>query len=120
VPSGPDWILEIKYDGYRLRVVREGDRVWLFFKGGHDWTSRYPWIVETVRKIRMTRFLLDGEAVVLGVDGTSDFTPCTPAGTISRSSCMPSTALGWRATISERCPSAHAQSNSGAAPPRPT
>jgi ATP-dependent DNA ligase len=27
VPSGPDWIHEIKYDGYRLRLERDGDRV---------------------------------------------------------------------------------------------
>ena len=45
----------------------------LFSRGGHDWTSRYPWIVETAREIRKTQFILDGEAVVLGVDGISDF-----------------------------------------------
>src|SRR6478736_3518025 len=60
VPSGPDWIHEVKYDGYRLRVVREGDRVRLFSKGGHDWTGRYPWIVETARKIRKTQFITVG------------------------------------------------------------
>jgi ATP-dependent DNA ligase len=27
VPAGPDWIHEIKYDGYRLIVVRDGDRI---------------------------------------------------------------------------------------------
>jgi bifunctional non-homologous end joining protein LigD len=26
VPSGPDWLHEIKYDGYRLRLERDGDR----------------------------------------------------------------------------------------------
>ena len=62
VPAGPDWIHEVKYDGYRLRVERAGDRVRLLSKGGHDWTSRYPWIVETARKICKTQFILDGEA----------------------------------------------------------
>ena len=73
VPSGPDWLHEVKYDGYRLRVDRDGDRVRLFSRGGHDWTSRFPWIAETARKIRKTQFVIDGEAVVLGVDGISDF-----------------------------------------------
>ena len=41
--------------------------------GRHDWTRRFPWIAETARKIRKTQFVLDGEAVVLGVDGISDF-----------------------------------------------
>jgi ATP-dependent DNA ligase len=27
VPHGPDWLHEIKYDGYRLRLERDGDRV---------------------------------------------------------------------------------------------
>jgi ATP-dependent DNA ligase len=30
VPSGPDWVHEIKHDGYRLQVRRNGDAVWLF------------------------------------------------------------------------------------------
>jgi hypothetical protein len=37
VPSGPDWLHEVKYDGYRLRLERDGDRVRLFSRGGHDW-----------------------------------------------------------------------------------
>jgi bifunctional non-homologous end joining protein LigD len=73
VPSGPDWLHEVKYDYYLLRVERDGDRVRLFTRNGHDWTGRYPWIVEAARKIRQTRFVLDGEAVILGVDGIADF-----------------------------------------------
>jgi ATP-dependent DNA ligase len=73
VPNGPDWLHEIKYDGYRLRVERDGDRVRLFSRNGYDWTSRYPWIVEAARMIRQKRFVLDGEAVILGVDGIADF-----------------------------------------------
>jgi ATP-dependent DNA ligase len=73
VPTGPEWFHEIKYDGYRLRLERDGDRVRLFTKGGHDWTKRYPWIVESALRMRPKRFVLDGEAVVRGVDGYSDF-----------------------------------------------
>ena len=92
VPSGPDWFHEVKYDGYRLRVERDGDRVRLFSKGGHDWTSRYPWIVETARKIRKTQFVIDGEAVALAWTASPISTPCIPASTTTRSSCTPSTA----------------------------
>jgi len=34
VPSGPDWLHEVKYDGYRLRLERNGDRVRLITRGG--------------------------------------------------------------------------------------
>jgi bifunctional non-homologous end joining protein LigD len=73
VPSGPDWLHEIKHDGYRMMVTREQKAVRLLTMNGHDWTKRYPWIVESALKLRQERFVLDGEAVVLGVDGTSDF-----------------------------------------------
>ncbi|WP_246504531.1 ATP-dependent DNA ligase [Bradyrhizobium agreste] len=73
VPSGPDWLHEVKYDGYRLLLERDGDRVRLITRGGYNWTSRYPWIVEAARKVRQKQFVLDGEAVVLGVAGVSDF-----------------------------------------------
>jgi bifunctional non-homologous end joining protein LigD len=73
VPDRPDWIHEIKYDGYRLRVERQGDRVRLITRGGYDWTKRFPWIVEAALKNRQKHFVIDGEAVILGVDGYSDF-----------------------------------------------
>jgi bifunctional non-homologous end joining protein LigD len=73
VPSSPDWLHEIKYDGYRLRVERNGERVRLITRNGYDWTNRYPWIVEAARKNRIKQFVIDGEAVVLGVDGIPDF-----------------------------------------------
>ena len=73
VPVSPDWIHEVKYDGFRLLVHRDGDRVRLFTRNGHDWSGRYPWIVESALKNRTKQFVIDGEAVVLGVVGVSDF-----------------------------------------------
>jgi bifunctional non-homologous end joining protein LigD len=73
VPAGRDWIHEIKHDGYRLIVQRDGRRVRLFTRNGHDWTDRYPLIVEAALRNRAASFVIDGEAVLLGVDGVSDF-----------------------------------------------
>jgi bifunctional non-homologous end joining protein LigD len=73
VPDGPQWIHEIKFDGFRMRLVREAERVKLFTRNGADWTGRYPWIVEAARRLRAQRFVLDGEAVVLDVRAYSDF-----------------------------------------------
>ncbi|MET4364279.1 ATP-dependent DNA ligase [Bradyrhizobium sp. LB8.2] len=66
VPVGPDWIHKIKYDGYRLRVERQGKTVRLITKNGHNWTDRFPWIVDAALKNREQQFVIDGEAVVLG------------------------------------------------------
>ena len=62
-PSGPDWVHEIKHDGYRLIVRRDGKAVRLFTRRGHDWTDRYPAIAAAAAKLRTKSFTLDGEAV---------------------------------------------------------
>ncbi|MCK1424588.1 MULTISPECIES: RNA ligase family protein [unclassified Bradyrhizobium] len=73
VPSGPDWLHEVKHDGYRMLVIREDKRVRLLSRNGTDWTKRYSWIAEAALKNRQKHFVIDGEAVILGVDGISDF-----------------------------------------------
>ena len=52
---------------------RDGGRVRLLTRNGHNWADRYPWIVESALKNRNRHFVIDGEAVVLGVDGIADF-----------------------------------------------
>src|SRR6478752_3324559 len=73
VPDRPEWIHEIKHDGYRLIVQREGTRVRLWTRNGHDWSDRFPLISEAALRNRNNSFVIDGEAVLLGVDGRSDF-----------------------------------------------
>ena len=73
VPDRPEWLHEIKHDGYRLIVQRDGKRVRLWTRNGHDWSGRYPLITEAALRNRNTSFVIDGEAVLLGVDGRSDF-----------------------------------------------
>ena len=73
VPAGPDWLHEIKHDGYRLIVQRDGKRVRLFTRNGHNWSGRFPLITEAALRNGNSSFVIDGEAVLLGVDGRSDF-----------------------------------------------
>ena len=56
-----------------VRLERDGDRVRLIAKGGYDWSGRYPRMVEAALKNRQKRFVIDGEAIIRGVDGYSDF-----------------------------------------------
>jgi hypothetical protein len=53
VPDRPNWLHEVKYDGYRIRLERDGDRVRLITRGGYNWTDRYPWIVESALKAQL-------------------------------------------------------------------
>ena len=54
-------------------VRRDGDRVRCFTSNGHDWADRFPSIVEAALRHQRRPFLIDGEAVILSDDGTSDF-----------------------------------------------
>ena len=72
-PSGPQWVHEIGHDGYRLMVRRDGSRVRCFTRRGNDWPDRFPSIVDAALRIKAASFLIDGEAVIIGDDGTYDF-----------------------------------------------
>ena len=58
VPDSKNWIHEIKHDGYRLIVQRDGKRVRLFTRNGHDWSDRYPRIVEAALCNRNSSFVI--------------------------------------------------------------
>jgi hypothetical protein len=90
VPHTPDWIHEIKYDGYRLRVERNGDRVRLFTRNGYDWTKRCPWIAESRSMLLHVRRWLNQKRLCLDLVHEDDWksmrcfafygtgNPCTP------------------------------------------
>jgi len=83
-PVGPDWVHEIKHDGYRLIVRREGDSVRLFTRRGYDWSNRYPAIARAAAKLRAKSFTLDGEAAVCGPDGIAIFDALHRRSTVSQ------------------------------------
>src|SRR5215831_19174777 len=72
-PSGADWVHEIKHDGYRLIVCRDGPTVRLYTRNAYDWTARLPAIAAAAERIEAKSFTIDGEAVALGPDGLSRF-----------------------------------------------
>src|SRR5438552_3066435 len=73
VPTGADWLHEIKHDGYRLIVRREGERVKLYTRRGYDWSDRFPLISAAAKRLRTSSFVIDGEAVWLDDAGLSHF-----------------------------------------------
>jgi bifunctional non-homologous end joining protein LigD len=72
VPPG-DWVVETKFDGYRLLIRIDGGQVRLFTRNGHDWTDRLRPIAEAVAALGVQSGWLDGEIVVLNDAGVPDF-----------------------------------------------
>jgi bifunctional non-homologous end joining protein LigD len=72
-PIGPQWIHEIKHDGYRLIARKSDGRVRLFTRNGFDWTDRYPLIRNAVAALRSSSVTIDGEAVCCDEAGVTIF-----------------------------------------------
>jgi bifunctional non-homologous end joining protein LigD len=72
-PVGPQWVHEIKHDGYRLIARKQDDRVRLFTRRGYDWTDRYPLIRKVVAALRTASAVIDGEAVCCDDTGVAVF-----------------------------------------------
>ncbi|KRC00458.1 ATP-dependent DNA ligase [Hydrogenophaga sp. Root209] len=68
-----DWMYEIKFDGYRMLARIDGDRVGLFTRNGHDWTSRLKPLHDALLGMALPSGWYDGEIVVPGADGLPDF-----------------------------------------------
>ncbi len=71
--SGPDWIFELKYDGFRLRAAREAREALLLYRSGRDAGGLYPEIARALAALPCDTVVLDGEVVVLDREGRPSF-----------------------------------------------
>jgi ATP dependent DNA ligase domain len=72
-PSGPNWIHEIKHDGFRILARRDGVGVRLITRAGNDLSGRFPFIGMPVGKLPVRSCLIDGEAIVCDENGFAVF-----------------------------------------------
>jgi bifunctional non-homologous end joining protein LigD len=72
-PEGPDWVHEIKFDGYRLLGFVSRGISRLRTRNGKDWTERFPSISAGLEKLKLKDAVLDMEAVILDAQGKSSF-----------------------------------------------
>jgi bifunctional non-homologous end joining protein LigD len=72
-PTGPDWIHEIKHDGFRVMARRDGKKVRLTSRKGKDLTYRFPQAAAAVAALPVHSCLIDGEAIVCDGKGLAVF-----------------------------------------------
>jgi bifunctional non-homologous end joining protein LigD len=73
LPSGSEWLHEIKHDGFRIIARKNGPRVRLYSRPGNDLTYRFPLIVEALARLRSRSCIIDGEAVACDDNGVASF-----------------------------------------------
>jgi len=72
-PDGPDWLHEIKFDGYRMHARLDAGRVQILTRRGNDWTEKYPAIAKAIAGMRAHSAYLDGELCGVLPDGRTAF-----------------------------------------------
>jgi bifunctional non-homologous end joining protein LigD len=72
-PDGPEWLHELKYDGYRMHARLDRGAVRLLTRTGLDWTHKYPAIAVAVASLPARQAYLDGELCGIRLDGTTSF-----------------------------------------------
>ena len=72
-PEGPEWVHELKYDGYRMLCRVKDGTATLLTRNGHDWTAKLPHVAAAAVDLRVNSAWLDGEVVALLPDGRVSF-----------------------------------------------
>jgi len=71
--DGPDWLFEIKWDGYRAVAFIESGKVRLVSRNQNELTARYPELKDMPQFIKAKNAILDGEVVALDAEGKPSF-----------------------------------------------
>ena len=71
--SEHEWLYELKWDGYRALLIKDGEDVQIRSRNDNDLTAMYPGIAAAGRRQKIKQIVLDGEIVALGEDGRPSF-----------------------------------------------
>ena len=72
LPEGPDWLYELKLDGYRALAIKAGSKLQLRSRNDNDFSVRYPTIVKALTPLP-DETVIDGEVVALDESGRPSF-----------------------------------------------
>src|SRR4051812_26098608 len=70
--DNPDFLFEVKWDGYRVIGYTENKKARLASRGGQDYTKKYPAVTQALAALKHN-CVLDGEVVVLDKNGKPNF-----------------------------------------------
>jgi bifunctional non-homologous end joining protein LigD len=74
VPRGPDWLFEVKFDGYRAIAYVEGGETRLQSRNGNDLTERFAAVAaEVSHAVKTPSAVVDGEVCRLDPSGRASF-----------------------------------------------
>ena len=111
-PSGPGWLHEIKFEGYRVIARRDGEQVRLWARTTSDYSKAFTRIRDAVAALPVDVAVLDGEAIVLRPDAAApscsigEFESPPSRVTLSRGRAWLKAPISWPADQVGACPQA--------------
>ncbi|HEX3817491.1 MAG TPA: non-homologous end-joining DNA ligase, partial [Chthoniobacterales bacterium] len=72
-PAQGDWIYELKFDGFRILALKDGEKVKLLSRNENDLTKSFPEIADAIAQLPCEECIIDGEVVALDEKGRSSF-----------------------------------------------
>jgi bifunctional non-homologous end joining protein LigD len=73
LPDDDEWLYEVKFDGYRALLIKDGQRVEIRSRKDLDLTGMYPRVVEACLAVNAARAVVDGEIVAVDAQGRPSF-----------------------------------------------
>jgi len=74
VPSGTDWLYEVKWDGYRALCFIEGGKVRMFSRRGNKIDKQFATVAAALaQSVKADKAIIDGEVVALDDNGNPSF-----------------------------------------------
>ena len=72
-PIGPEWLHEVKHDGFRAQLHLRDSKATVYGKNGGDLTRRFRAIAAAVARLPVASAIIDAELVACNADGTPNF-----------------------------------------------
>jgi bifunctional non-homologous end joining protein LigD len=73
LPQGPEWLYEVKLDGYRALIIKNGESIAIRSRNDRDLTRTYRAIAHEAQRLDATTAIVDGEIVALDANGRPSF-----------------------------------------------
>ena len=73
LPQGGEWLYEVKLDGYRALIIKNGSDVEIRSRNDRNLTHTYPNVAEAGGRLKAKSAIVDGEIVALDSQGRPSF-----------------------------------------------
>ena len=73
LPDSDEWLYEVKLDGYRALMLKDGEDLRILSRKKNDLTRSYPTLVAAGKRVNASRAVIDGEIVALDAKGRPSF-----------------------------------------------